>query len=952
MMRYAALALLLFAPACADREPAPSPHRIRLFDLMDSATLETPSRPDAPPATETVVLADFEDRTIGRMWMVVDEPGSEVVDDDGRLGIGDGAGGMGAGLAVGPLAPGEAGAAVLLVPAHGFARYDITGRVRLDHNGQQDSASTREALRVLEHRGEVEDPGSVQSFIRSLAPTHRVSRQSDPSGWDRFSVSFVTRSETGTLELQLRHQDDGSGQSVTRFDDLTVRHTPLTEADLWDHLRGLHAARDGEQVSTPWRIRALLPRAGIRAEEARDAVLLPPPSTLSFPLTLPPAKTAPRLRFHCGMLPDAFEAPGDGARIVVRFRPDGGELTEVGAVDFDPKQNEKDRGWQSVELDLTAHGGQTGVLSFESRDAPGSSKDPLDAVVLGTPRIEPGSGAPDALNVLLIGVDTLRADRVSALGYERPTTPQLERIAREGIRFQKARSQAPWTLPSFASILTSLYPSAHGAGRGGHGEWTGIDPGTTSLAELLARAGYETHGIVANGLLSPRYGLDQGFEGYHFSWARESAKDDASLAAEFIDAHRTTPWLLFWHVMDPHLPYATEPSFWEEFTDADYVGRFSARRSVPTQALHEPGRRAFEGPTPAPELSGADRRFVSDLYDAEIAETDAAIGRVLDALVKSGQWERTIVALVADHGEALGERGYYHHGYTLYDDQVHVPMLLRIPGRDEGRVVDTAVASIDLMPTVLAALGLERPDYFHGVDLLARDFEEEQSYFIESPTYDSSAQKAWVLGDFKYFHDPVFRTEALFDLAHDPGEVTDVAAQHPELVQRARRELERFRWEHLQLGRYHLRVVGRPGQRLTVSIGTDDVFDANFTTRPATPEADVELDLDRRSLVLDTTLEDSRWELVFWGRGQQLDVDVRLDGQPLEAGALLGNADRSRSLPLALTRDEIPALDADDVSGPKLDQALLWLDAGASTETSTLSSPDELEMLRQLGYVR
>lgn len=958
MKRHRALSLLvlLATPACLDSESRAPPQRVRLFDLMDRATLDTPPARGAEPAAETVAAVDFDAGLPRRIWLVINESAAEYVDaaKEGTP-VGNGTGVTGAGLSVGPLSGGAAGAAVVLFPAQGFARYDITGRTRLDRNSESGSASTREALRVIEHRGDVSDPGSVPAWLRKEAPNHRVSRRIDPSGWDRFSLTFVTRANTGALELQLRHQDDGSGGSVTRFDDVTVHCTPLVEADFWDHLRGIYAPKDGQEASTPWRIRAALPRALAQEEEVRDAVLLPPPSKLSFPVNLPPRETKARLRFHYGMLPDAFDAPGDGARIVVAFRPDDGDATEIGAVDFDPKQNKEDRSWQSVELDLTALGGRSGVLSFESRDVEGSEPDPLDAVILGTPRIEPTTETPSALNVLLIGVDTLRADRLSALGYGRPTTPHLERLADQGIRFPKVRVQAPWTLPSFSSILTSLYPSAHGAGRGGHQEWTGVDPGTTSLAEILSRVGYETMGIVANGLLSPMYGLDQGFEGYRSKWSQESAQHDVGSVCEFIDSHRTTPWHVFWHIMDPHLPYTTEASFREAFTDPDYVGQFSARNSVPYDVFTPPtGRRwyAHEGPPPAPDLSGADRRYVSDFYDAEIAETDAAIGRVFDALIASGQWERTIVAFIADHGEGLGDHDHYHHGYTLYDDQVHVPMLLRIPGRDEGRVVNTSVAAIDLAPTLLGALGIEPPDDFHGHNLIAGDFEEEQSYFIESPTYDSSAQKAWVEGDFKYLHDPVFRTEALFDLARDPGETTDVAARHPELVQRARAELARFRWEKLQRGRFHLRVAGRPGQRLTIAIQTDDVFDANFTTRPSVPEGDVQMDLDRKNFVLDTPLDDSRLELVFWCRGQRITLDVRLDGRPLEGGVLLGDADRARPLPLALGRDEIPAIDKDGVPTPKTGQALLWLDAGAAPRLPALPSPEEIEVLRQLGYAR
>lgn len=938
MMRPAVVTLILLVAACTDgASSVDATQRIKLFDLMDRATLELPPARSAP-AAETVATIDFDDDTPERLWLLVGDPGTFVEGDDARLGDGDGV--RGNGLSVGPF---DAGAAALLAPAKGFARYEITGRVR----GARDEA--RDVLRVLEHVGDVDDPARVAPYLRTIAPVHRASRADDDE-WDRFTLSFVTRLDTSTLELQLRHDDDGSGRSITSFDDVVVRETRLAEADLWAHLRETHAPRDGRRDATPWRLRASLPRKGVRAEEVRDAVLLPPPSTLSFPVTLPPAESAPRLRFRCGMLPEAFDAPGDGARVVVSFEPDRGETVELGAIAFDPKNDEADRSWREVELDLTALGGQPGLLSFASRDVEGSAPDPLDAVVLATPRIEPATETPDAFNVLLIGVDTLRGDRLSALGYDRRTTPQLERIARAGIGFPNARSQAPWTLPSFSSILTSRYPSAHGAGRGGDEEWTGIDPGTTSIAEILADIGYETHGLVANTFLAPEYGNDQGFEGYRFSWARESAGGDADLASAFIDEHRTTPWLLFWHVMDPHLPYTTEPEYHAEFTDPDYVGRFSARRSVPHRALHESGRRASEGLPPAPDLSDGDRRFVSDVYDAEIAETDAAIGKVIDALVESGQWERTIIALVADHGEALGERGYYHHGLTLHDSEVHVPMLLRIPGRDEGRVVDAAVASIDLVPTILAALGLPAPEDAQGVDLIAADADEARAFFIESPTYDSSAQKAWVEGDFKYVHDPVFRTEALYDLASDPGETRDVSAEHPDVVARAREALEVFRWEQLQLGRYHLRVAGEPGQRLTVTIATDDVFDANFTTQPPTPETDVVMDPDRTSLAIDTTLTASPWELVFWGRGERLDLDVRLDGRSLESGVRLGGTDRA--LPLALDRDDVVALEPGQAPAPQAGQALLWLDAGATVALPAPPSAEKLEMLEELGYAR
>ena len=135
-----------------------------------------------------------------------------------------------------------------------------------------------------------------------------------------------------------------------------------------------------------------------------------------------------------------------------------------------------------MRLDLARVAGQHGTLTFATSD-PGDA-DAFDGVVLATPRVEPAHEPAPGWNVLLIASDTLRADRLSAFGYGRPTTPRLEQLAHDGIRFMQARSQAPWTLPSFSSILTSLYPSQHGAGRGGHDEWTPLEPGEIGRAHV------------------------------------------------------------------------------------------------------------------------------------------------------------------------------------------------------------------------------------------------------------------------------------------------------------------------------------------------------------------------------------------------------------------------------------------------------------------------------------
>ncbi|MCH2107243.1 MAG: sulfatase, partial [Planctomycetes bacterium] len=754
---YGVLCLAALVCACAEEAPKPDPVRFRLFDLMDQVE-QAQLQGGLSSEVESTYLwtYDFSEEAPEELWFGKPEgrrlewgASGASIDPEGGL--------EGGSLKLGPEVPEDRSAFAMLFPCEGRMRLIVSARVKLEGNPLAEDATTRETLRILEHRSSVEDPGAVRRRPRSSA---RVSRRYDPSGWDRIEVELLTDSETETVEVQLLHRSGGSALAVTRFDDVSVDLARLTEREVLERVVKQYRPNDGNADRDPWRLRVS------QRGEVRDAVLLMCPGRMAFPLKVPALEHAPQLRFGLTGLPEARRARGDGVVLSLSFEGDDGASQSLAELDFDPKNEREDREWSERTVDLSPAAGLSGELVFSLRDADGEP-DEMDAVLLGDPRIEPTQGEVPGLNVLLIGVDTLRADHLSAFGYERETTPHLSALADEGVRFTMTRSQAPWTLPSFSSTLTSLYPSVHGAGRGGHDEWEPIDPNTVSLAEVLTRNGYETAGIVANGLISPRYGLDQGYAMYRAAWAMESVQRDTSQVIDFVEGHTRTPWHLFWHIMDPHLPYSTEDNFREEFTEEEYDGRFAGGRngSVPFEVLDpRPGRRwyAHEGPPPPPDLSEADKRYVVDYYDAEIAEMDAAVGRVIEALKASGQWERTVVAFIADHGEGLGDHDHYHHGYTLYDDQVHIPMILRIPGREVGRVIDRPVAAIDLAPTLLGALGITSPESFQGVDRLAADAPTDDAYFIEYPTYDSSAQKGWVEGRFKYLHDPVFHTEALY----------------------------------------------------------------------------------------------------------------------------------------------------------------------------------------------
>jgi arylsulfatase len=972
---------LSLIPALLAQEPGPAPEvaprRIRLFDRMDIARIEGRIEPSTAEPKERV------DRNLGF------EPGFETTqrawlghrigrtakfeDETWKLAtITPDSGVTGGALKIGPGIEDDAAFFDFVVAAHPLAHYVLRGRAKVVGNPAAEEASARECIVVRELVGEIDDPTKLGLYNHTVLETHRGSRDLDPGaakdGWQPFAVEIeLTQPQTGSLEIRLLHRSGGGKDAVTWFDDLELSETHLSEAQTWALFLSSCRPNDGKAEATPWRLRVTLPTADFIKDETRDAVLLEPPSVLTIPVALPPADSKPTLRFEYGMLSAVSSIPGDGARITVTFTtrsgaPGGGAPVELGRVDFDPKTDEKQRCWLTARMDLSAVAGREGELRFAASD-PGE-RDLFDAVVLATPRVEPAAEPPRGLNVLVMASDTLRADRLSAFGYGRPTSPNLERLAKHAVRFSNTRSQAPWTLPSFSSIMTSMYPSEHGAGRGGRDEWTPLDPGVETLADVLARVGYETAGITANHLISPEYGLDQGFESYaipgELEWTKlqmESVELDAPLVVQFLEQHRSTPFFLFWHMMDPHLPYTTNPEFRAAFTDPGYDGRFKhpdggGEPIVPFQVLDpRPGRRWFtqEGPPKPPPLTDADKKFVSDYYDSEIKEIDAAIGKVIDALERTGLWDRTIVAMIADHGEGLGEHGHYHHGYTLFEDQVHIPFLLRVPGRTEGVTVDSPVASIDLAPTILAALSIPSPESFHGVDRLAKT-PSSQPVFLEYPSYDSSAQKGVILGDFKYLHDPWFHTEALYDTKNDPLERTDVRAEHPDLVARGRALLDEFRWDRLQKGRFHVRVHGRAGMKLRIAVATNDLFDANFATRPLLDENDFKLDFDRRQLVLETTMPSDKLELVCWCRGEALKFEVSLDGRPIASGIRLGEETEGRSSPISIERTGVPTLSGDSLAPPKQDQAVIWMERGAGDVKPVVPTAAEAELLRQLGY--
>lgn len=317
---------------------------------------------------------------------------------------------------------------------------------------------------------------------------------------------------------------------------------------------------------------------------------------------------------------------------------------------------------------------------------------------------DPGTPAAGLPNVVLIVMDTTRADRCSVNGYDRPTTPALEALAREGVAYRNAFGPAGWTGPAHASLFTGLVPARHGYLRGVK---SFLGEEATTLAERLAALGYRTAAFSNNETVGPEFGLAQGFE--HFVPLYEDAERPypwapaTHLAAvEWAAARHAAgePFFLFVNDMEAHFPYSPPAKIADRFLPPGALpGALAAARATTIDELfaHNSGAR----PLPADRLA-----LLSDLYDAEIATLDREIGRLVETFRREGMLDETVFVVTADHGENLGEHGRVDHMFSLHRTIRHVPLVIRYPPAfPAGAVVDELVRLEDVLPTLLDVLG-------------------------------------------------------------------------------------------------------------------------------------------------------------------------------------------------------------------------------------------------------
>ncbi len=410
-------------------------------------------------------------------------------------------------------------------------------------------------------------------------------------------------------------------------------------------------------------------------------------------------------------------------------------------------------------------------------------------------------------NVVLISVDTLRADRLGSYGSRAGLTGMMDFWAQRGVRFANAWSAAPWTLPSHASAMTGLYPTEHRA----IDDKINIDKAAPMLAERLHAAGFATGAYVSHYYLGEEYGFGRGFDDF-FIKPDAKADDMVSKAIRWLERRKKgKPFFLFLHLFDPHAPYQPPVDIAKKHypADVDFIvpGTTKDIMSVVNQWPSDHAQKTL--------------RALQALYDGEVEFVD----KQLEVLFKSLQDQKldtnTIIILMSDHGEEFMEHGLMEHGFTLYQEQLHVPFIWYYPAAmPSGAVVDEPVSLIDLLPTLLDYLRLPPVEKVSGVSLAGflRNEKPKFARFLLAETTRQGPDRVAIVKEFKkYIYSPQFRMngrqfeEKYFNLLDDPGETKNLLAVDSAEAQRLAGQLFSSGL-YVQRRVWHLRWAATPGE--------------------------------------------------------------------------------------------------------------------------------------------
>jgi arylsulfatase A-like enzyme len=390
-------------------------------------------------------------------------------------------------------------------------------------------------------------------------------------------------------------------------------------------------------------------------------------------------------------------------------------------------------------------------------------------------------------NIIVISIDTLRADHLGCYGYGRATSPTLEKFASKSMLFEDTSAPSPWTLPSHGSLLTGLYPSSLGLTT----KQNALPSDAKTLARILSKYNFDTGAFVNGTYVSKKFGFNKGFDTFEYIPNPNDAKGTAPmiirLVKKWLDRHQKKQFFLFVHFFDVHSNYSSLPYYEKQFT-GPYEGVFNGS----TQQLKD----VREGKL---SLDNSDAKHLIDLYDAGIRQLDDRLKVLFDFLEQKGLLENSYVVITSDHGEEFLEHGGILHSKTHYQEVMHVPLIIRGPKIPPGLRIKEIVSLVDVMPTILGLLGIPSLSGFDGYDLRPLWQEScarlpERFVFAEADIDNvrDNIKLAVRSRQHKLHYDILSKKIELYNLAEDPQELTSIYHEHTALSKLLFQELRNF----------------------------------------------------------------------------------------------------------------------------------------------------------------
>jgi arylsulfatase A-like enzyme len=625
-------------------------------------------------------------------------------------------------------------------------------------------------------------PGALRELIKNHGRETCALTTSD----DGSMASILYEAPPGIKGLILMVQAEGTEAGTlhwARIDDLSPK-------ELW-LLKRKRTGIDHPAMAQP-----------VLDATVRPSFLLIPRTAITFQETRVPASG----RFRC-----AFGVRGryrQALKAVLTANEPAGETHEI----FREHLNLRPETWIHLERDLSRLSGR--VLTFKLTVTWAGAQDPVQSpplVFFGAPMLysspEPLDEARDRkkYNVIIVSLDTLRADRLGCYGNPLPVSPAIDRLAAGSTLFECVYAHAPYTHSSHASLFSSLYPSAHGV----LASTDSVPAELTLLPEILAREGWMTASFNGGGYVSHEFGFHQGFDLYcevdplgdQYTLGKplaanrftDGSRDSLNRALAWVESMRAQRFFLFLHtfIVHDYLP----PESWAEVFNKDCPGGL--------EASSENVRKVFQAYFEDCKLEADQLQFMNNMYNATIRAADDMVAELVHRLTSLDLLEKTVLVISSDHGEEFLEHGFLAHGKAVYDESIRVPLIIRVPGMAGGNRVKTRVGQVDLLPSLLELLKIEGPETMQGRSFLPlmRGESGPNRTILSEVKMPRISDRACIISDgWKFIEGSMDESlyykppapERLYYLPEDPGEKNNRINSHPEEAERLRALLRKM----------------------------------------------------------------------------------------------------------------------------------------------------------------